>query len=96
MSTAGPGRAAADTGGVRSLEVIGPTDLPGAVSWAAASRRSRFRLLVPFILLCLLAVALATNSHSIRNASVLAIVIMVVAVVGRTLRSPERRVVLFG
>ena len=60
MSTAGPGRAAADTGGVRSLEVIGPTDLPGAVSWAAASRRSRFRLLVPFILLCLLAVALAT------------------------------------
>jgi diguanylate cyclase (GGDEF)-like protein len=60
MSTAGPDRADTDTGGIESLEVVARGDLPGAVSWARASRRSRFRLLVPFILLCLLAVALAT------------------------------------
>jgi hypothetical protein len=44
----------------------------------------------------LFAIAVATNSNSVRNASVLAIVIMVAAVIGRTLRSPERRAVLFG
>jgi benzodiazapine receptor len=44
----------------------------------------------------LLAVALATNSNSVRNAAVAAIVIMVAVVLGRTLRSPERRTVLFG
>jgi len=44
----------------------------------------------------LLAVALATQSNSIRNAAVLGIVIMVVVVIGRTLRSRERRTVLFG
>jgi translocator protein len=44
----------------------------------------------------LLAVALATNSSSVRNAAVIGIVIMVAVVVGRTLRSPERRVVLLG
>jgi translocator protein len=44
----------------------------------------------------LLAIAVATNSNSVRNASVLAIVIMVAVVIGRTLRSPERRTVLFG
>ena len=60
MSTPGPERTAADTGGHRSLEVISRGDLPGAVSWAAASRRARFRQIVPFVLLCLLAVALAS------------------------------------
>ena len=44
----------------------------------------------------LLAVALATNSNSVRNTAVLAIVIMVAVVVGRILRSPQRRVVLLG
>jgi hypothetical protein len=44
----------------------------------------------------LLAVALATESNSVRNASVIAIVIMIAVVVGRTLRSSERRTVLFG
>jgi hypothetical protein len=44
----------------------------------------------------LLAVAVATNSNSVRLASVIAIVIMLAVVVGRTLRSPERRAVLFG
>jgi predicted metal-binding membrane protein len=44
----------------------------------------------------LLAVAVATDSNSVRNAAVIAIVIMLAAVVGRTLRSPERRAVLFG
>jgi hypothetical protein len=44
----------------------------------------------------LLAVALATQSNSVRNASVIAIVIMVAVVIGRTLRSPDRRAVLFG
>jgi hypothetical protein len=44
----------------------------------------------------LFAIAVATNSYSVRNASVLAIVIMVAVVIGRILRSPERRTVLFG
>jgi hypothetical protein len=44
----------------------------------------------------LFAVALATQSNSIRNASLIAIVIMVAVVIGRTLRSPDRRTVLFG
>jgi hypothetical protein len=44
----------------------------------------------------LFAIAVATNSNSVRNASVLAIVIMVAVVIGRTLRSPERRTVLLG
>jgi hypothetical protein len=44
----------------------------------------------------LLAVAVATDSNSIRNAAVIAIVIMLAVVVGRTLRSPERRAVLLG
>jgi hypothetical protein len=44
----------------------------------------------------LFAVAVATDSDSVRNASVLAIVIMVAVVVGRTLRSPRRREVLLG
>jgi hypothetical protein len=38
----------------------------------------------------------ATDSNSIRNASVLAIVIMVAVVIGRTVRSTNRRAVLFG
>jgi hypothetical protein len=46
--------------------------------------------------LALLAVTLATQSNSVRNAAVLAIVIMVAVVIGRTLRSPDRRAVLFG
>jgi D-alanyl-lipoteichoic acid acyltransferase DltB (MBOAT superfamily) len=44
----------------------------------------------------LVAVALATQSNSVRNAAVLGIVIMVAVVIGRTVRSPERRTVLFG
>jgi hypothetical protein len=44
----------------------------------------------------LFAVAVATDSSSIRNASVLAIVIMVLVVIGRTVRSREPRTVLFG
>ena len=44
----------------------------------------------------LLAVAIATDSSSVRNAAVLAIVILLAVVIGRTLRSPQRRVVLFG
>jgi hypothetical protein len=44
----------------------------------------------------LLAVALATQSNSVRNAAVIGIVIMVAVVIGRTLRNPERRTVLFG
>jgi len=44
----------------------------------------------------LLAVALATDSNSVRNAAVIAIVIMLAVVLGRTLRSGERRAVLFG
>jgi hypothetical protein len=44
----------------------------------------------------LLAVAVATESDSIRNAAVIAIVIIFGVVVGRTLRSPNRRAVLLG
>ena len=44
----------------------------------------------------LLAVALATDSNSVRNAAVIAIVIVLAVVVGRTLRSPDRRAVLLG
>jgi hypothetical protein len=44
----------------------------------------------------LLAVAMATNSSSVRNASAMAIVIMLLVVLGRALRSPNRRAVLFG
>jgi benzodiazapine receptor len=44
----------------------------------------------------LFAIAVATNSNSVRNASVLAIVIMVAVVVGRILRNPDRREVLLG
>jgi hypothetical protein len=44
----------------------------------------------------LLAVAVATDSNSVRNASVLAIVIMMAVVVGRALRSPNRRALLLG
>jgi hypothetical protein len=44
----------------------------------------------------LLAVALATDSNSVRMTAVLAIVILLAVAIGRTLRSPERRVVLFG
>jgi hypothetical protein len=44
----------------------------------------------------LLAVAVATDSNSVRNAAVIAIVIMLAVVVGRTLRSPDRRAVLLG
>lgn len=44
----------------------------------------------------LLAVALATDSNSVRNAAVIAIVIMLAVVIGRTVRSPDRRAVLFG
>ena len=44
----------------------------------------------------LLAVALATYADSVRLAAVLAIVVVLAVVLGRTLRSPERRVVLFG
>jgi len=44
----------------------------------------------------LLAVAVATDSNSVRNATVIAIVIILAAVVGRTLRSRNRRAVLLG
>jgi translocator protein len=44
----------------------------------------------------LFAVIVATDSHSVRNASLLAIVIMVAVVIGRTVRSTNRRAVLFG
>ena len=44
----------------------------------------------------LFAVAVSTQSNSIRNAAVIAIVIMIAVVIGRTVRSPERRTVLFG
>jgi hypothetical protein len=45
---------------IRVLETLGQADLPGAVSWAAASRRTRFRQILPFGLLGILAVAMAT------------------------------------
>jgi hypothetical protein len=44
----------------------------------------------------LFAVAVTTESNSIRNAAVIAIVIIFAVVVGRTLRSPNRRTVLLG
>jgi hypothetical protein len=44
----------------------------------------------------LFAVIVATGSHSVRNASILAIVIMVAVVILRTVRSTNRRAVLFG
>jgi predicted metal-binding membrane protein len=44
----------------------------------------------------LLAVAVATESNSIRNAAVIAIVMILAVVVGRTLRSRNRRAVLLG
>ena len=60
---------------------------------------SRLVAVIGFLLTAcwaLLAVALATHSNSVRLASVLAILIMIAVVIGRALRSPERRVVLFG
>ncbi|HJV12408.1 MAG TPA: hypothetical protein VJ625_00800, partial [Propionibacteriaceae bacterium] len=60
---------------------------------------SRLVAVIGFLLAAcwaLLAVALATQSNAVRNAAVLAIVIMVAVVIGRTLRSPDRRTVLFG
>jgi predicted metal-binding membrane protein len=44
----------------------------------------------------LFAVAIATNSNSVRNVAVIAILILLAVVIGRTLRSRQRRVVLFG
>jgi hypothetical protein len=44
----------------------------------------------------LLAVAVATHSNSVRNVAVIAILILLAVVIGRTLRSRQRRVVLFG
>jgi hypothetical protein len=44
----------------------------------------------------LLAVAVATESNSVRNAAVIAIVIIFAVVVGRTLRSRNRRALLLG
>jgi hypothetical protein len=38
----------------------------------------------------------ATDSNSVRNAAVIAMVIILAAVVGRTLRSRNRRAVLLG
>jgi hypothetical protein len=60
---------------------------------------SRLVAVVGFLLTAcwaLLAVVVATNSNSIRNAAVIAIVIMLAVVFGRILRSPDRRTVLFG
>jgi len=44
----------------------------------------------------LFAVAVATNSNSVRNVAVIAILILLAVVIGRTLRSRQRRAVLFG
>jgi translocator protein len=44
----------------------------------------------------LLAIALSTDNDSVRLATVLAIVVLVCAVLGRILRSRQRRVLLFG
>ena len=44
----------------------------------------------------LFAIAVATDSSSVRNASLLAILIMVAVVIGRIIRSRNRRAVLFG
>jgi hypothetical protein len=60
---------------------------------------SRLVAVIGFLLTAcwaLLAVAVATESNSIRLAAVIAIVIILAAVVGRTLRSPNRRAVLLG
>jgi hypothetical protein len=60
---------------------------------------SRLLAVVGFLLTAcwaLLAVAVATDSNSIRNAAVIAIVIMLAVVFGRILRNPDRRAVLFG
>jgi len=60
---------------------------------------SRLVAVVGFLLTAcwaLLAVALATDSNSVRNAAVIAVVILLAVVFGRTLRSPHRRAVLFG
>jgi len=60
---------------------------------------SRLVAVIGFLLTAcwaLLAVAVATDSNSVRNATVIAIVIILAAVVGRTLRSRNRRAVLLG
>ena len=60
---------------------------------------SRLVAVVGFLLTAcwaLIAVALATDSNSIRNAAVIAIVIMLAVVFGRIVRSSDRRAVLFG
>ena len=44
----------------------------------------------------LVAVAIGTYVDSVRLAAILAITVVVAVVIGRTLRSPERDVVLFG
>ena len=44
----------------------------------------------------LLAIAVNTDNDSVRLAAVLAIVVLLCAVLGRTLRSPQRRVLLLG
>ena len=44
---------------LQSMGNVNGSDLPGALSWAAASRRSRFRQIVPFGLLGILAIVLA-------------------------------------
>jgi hypothetical protein len=60
---------------------------------------SRLVAVIGFLLTAcwaLFAVAVATSSNSIRNAALIAIVIMLAVVFGRTVRSPDRRAVLFG
>jgi hypothetical protein len=60
---------------------------------------SRLVAVIGFLLTAcwaLFAVAVATESNSIRNATVIAIVIILAAVIGRTVRSPNRRAVLLG
>jgi hypothetical protein len=60
---------------------------------------SRLVAIVGFLLAAcwaLLAVAVATESNSVRNAAVIAIVIIFAVVVGRTVRSRNRRAVLLG
>jgi hypothetical protein len=60
---------------------------------------SRLVAVIGFLLTAcwaLLAVAVATDSNSVRNAAVIAIVIILAAVVGRTLRSRNRRAMLLG
>lgn len=44
----------------------------------------------------LLAIAVNTDNDSVRLAAVLALVVLLCAVLGRTLRSPQRRVLLLG